>query len=66
MLHLFLAASGGISEGMNQKRAGKKVEGVLVECDRRQEQDGDDCENDEDDEMIWWSWDGKIVGIGDL
>jgi hypothetical protein len=22
-------------------------------------------EVDEDDEMIWWSWDGKIVGFAD-
>ncbi|KAJ3758120.1 hypothetical protein EV360DRAFT_44583 [Lentinula raphanica] len=65
------------SEDRNQKRAQKqkqkqKVEGVWVagrsqSLDYTQEpscSDGEQQENvDEGDEMIWWSWDGKLVGF---
>ncbi|KAF7301015.1 hypothetical protein MIND_00665100 [Mycena indigotica] len=40
----------------------QKVEGVWVGCRTTSELlDGED----EEDEMIWWSWDGKIVGFSD-
>ena len=31
--------------------------------DENGEEEG--AEEDEDDEMIWWAWDGKIVGFSD-
>jgi hypothetical protein len=70
----------GGAGGRKKNGKGKvKVEGVWVRClgsdagadtEIREEQweDGesdDDGEDDEQDEMIWWCWDGKIVGFSD-
>ncbi|KAG5649619.1 hypothetical protein H0H81_002824 [Sphagnurus paluster] len=57
-----------------QKRQskGKKVEGVWVTCRGglntlagKNEVSTGAVEDDEWDEMIWWSWDGKIVGFSE-
>ncbi|KAF8905344.1 hypothetical protein CPB85DRAFT_1552214 [Mucidula mucida] len=40
-----------------------KVEGVWVACRRPAVNEEEDGDMEEDDEMIWWSWDGKIVGF---
>ncbi|KAJ7499710.1 hypothetical protein FB451DRAFT_1015732 [Mycena latifolia] len=41
----------------------RKVEGVWVTCENPGVEFSDEAA--EDDEMIWWSWDGKIVGFAD-
>ncbi|KAJ7667072.1 hypothetical protein B0H17DRAFT_1089223 [Mycena rosella] len=41
----------------------RKVEGVWVTCERPGVEFSDG--GAEEDEMIWWSWDGKIVGFTD-
>jgi hypothetical protein len=59
----------------------RKVEGIWVRCrgsggvrddEIWEERDGSESgernsggEEDEEDEMIWWSWDGKLVGFSD-
>ncbi|KZT67010.1 hypothetical protein DAEQUDRAFT_729609 [Daedalea quercina L-15889] len=48
---------------------GVKIEGVWVGC-RSSDVGasmrlGGDAEEDEEDEMIWWVWNGKIVGFSD-
>jgi len=71
----------GTERRRNRKAKGKgRVEGVWVrrrvvgadndvwdEWGGRvgRERDVADVEEDEEDEMIWWSWDGKIVGFSD-
>ena len=45
----------------SSKKKRKEVEGVWVAC--RDENTLYDA--DETDEMIWWSWDGKLVGFSD-
>ena len=47
---------------------GVKTEGMRVRCTTLNEDVSEknlQIEEDEDDEMIWWSWDGKLVGLGD-
>jgi hypothetical protein len=75
MLREFFEASGVLEdqsrkdEKPKKKRAGAGVEGVWVGC----RESGLSCASHvygegaevEDDEMIWWSWDGKIVGFVD-
>lgn len=39
---------------------------IIIRCDYAQVSTKDDPEDVEADELIWWSWDGKIVGFGDL
>ena len=41
---------------------GSRCELLVGDGERKGEDAGD---LDEDDEMIWWSWDGKIVGFAD-
>jgi hypothetical protein len=74
----FLDAS-GLSCGERKRKAKKKVvktEGVWIGCrggTGKDEDEGGDRDRDrkdssveeEADEMIWWSWDGKIVGFRD-
>jgi hypothetical protein len=78
MLREFLEASGVLEdqnrrdEKPKKKRAGAGVEGIWVGC---RGEDGDalsrasyvygEGAETENDEMIWWSWDGKIVGFAD-
>ena len=51
-----------------KRRAGPEVEGVWVGCRGAANNEvrvGESDNADERDEMIWWSWDGKIVGFAD-
>nr|GAT54487.1 predicted protein [Mycena chlorophos] len=47
-------------------KRGQKVEGVWVKCrcavSPHEEQR---VENEEENEMIWWTWDGKLVGLSE-
>jgi len=66
---LELAGEGGVGGGRKRRMngKGKRMEGVWVRCrgsDTGQGEGGDEEEH-EDDEMIWWSWDGKLVGFSD-
>lgn len=59
------------------KRKGAKVEGVWVRCrggqavtiqntkDHDKGVDVDENEEGDEDELIWWTWDGKLVGFSD-
>jgi len=49
-------------------RAGIKTDEVIIRCDyaKVSEATSDGVESVEVDDLIWWSWDGKIVGFGDL
>ena len=45
-----------------------KVEGVWITCrDGFREADSDEWKvgDDEGDEMIWWGWDGKLLGFSE-
>lgn len=54
-------------------RGGVKTEGVWIGCREsnglREHQtlisNTSGVDADEDDEMIWWAWDGKLVGFSD-
>ncbi|KAJ7016802.1 hypothetical protein C8F04DRAFT_1111796 [Mycena alexandri] len=47
-----------------RRKTGSKVEGAWVTC-RSPGIEFDDAAEAEEDEMIWWSWDGNIVGFAD-
>jgi hypothetical protein len=54
--------------GKKQRTHKGKVEGVWITCrDGFGEADGDGGKvgDDENDEMIWWSWDGKLTGFSE-
>jgi len=68
ILDEFLEESGfGRQERKRKPKRGTKTEGVWIGCrgGLGEDEDGGDNDCDEEDEMIWWSWDGKIVGFGD-
>ena len=75
MLQAFLndACTGNAAQpGKKGPSRGVKTEGVWVGCRSssvvegvRLDGGGDGEEIDEEDEMIWWVWDGKIVGFAD-
>lgn len=48
-------------------RVGIATEGVWIGCqyDELHSLSGDRCPEEEDDEMIWWAWNGKIVGFSE-
>jgi len=48
--------------------AGVKTDEVLIRCDYAKASAAtcDNTESVEADDLIWWSWDGKIIGFGDL
>ena len=49
-------------------RIGVPPEGVWIECETQcpNPPNSEQClSEDEDDEMIWWAWDGKITGFSD-
>ena len=53
-----------------QKRRAPRVktEGVWIGCKAQtadHRRDEEDILNNEEDEMIWWVWDGKITGFKD-
>ena len=43
----------------------KRVEGVWIVCRDAGRFEEDEPVNEEDDEMIWWSWEGKLIGFSD-
>ena len=58
------------AEPPRKKKKGPKVEGVWVksregceDVEPGEKKAGDEVK--EEDEMIWWSWDGSIVGFSD-
>lgn len=67
------AAEGSIDTGYDGRTKMKKrtaCEGIWVRCrgrgaDRKEDEATAEGEEDEDDEMIWWTWDGKIIGFSD-
>ncbi len=79
MLRDFLVNSGlgDAEEGKSRRRgaAGVKTEGVLVSCCETSPDSDDDGVshppnpmteiNEEDDELIWWAWDGKLIGFAE-
>jgi hypothetical protein len=69
MLQEFLDASKISSERVGDKPSAskkkrKEVEGIWVAC-RDGKGENTLAAHEEKDEMIWWSWDGKIVGFSD-
>ncbi|TFK71598.1 hypothetical protein BDN72DRAFT_837496 [Pluteus cervinus] len=64
------------SRNGNKAKDKGKVEGIWVVPNKNEgtrgsgrghghDEGGDRHEEDEDNEMIWWSWDGKLVGFSD-
>jgi len=50
--------------GRTKRKKGTESEGIWIRC--RTDGDGEGEETkEEQDEMIWWTWDGKIVGFSD-
>ena len=65
-LEEFLSIDDGVRKGnAKPKRAKTIVEGIWISCKEaskpRLSQSVKEAE--EEDEMIWWSWDGKIIGF---
>ncbi len=75
MLRGFLVDSGlGEAEDTKPRRrhgpAGVKTEGVLVSCqtspdDSISHPTNPVTEISEEDELIWWAWDGKLIGFAE-
>ena len=56
-------------EGMVKKgRVGIRTDEIVIRCGHANVSTAtvDDLEHIEGDDLIWWSWDGKIVGLSDL
>lgn len=56
-------------EGMEKKgRVGVKTEEIVIRCDYAKSPGAESykLESAEADDLIWWSWDGKIAGFSDL
>jgi len=56
-------------EGIEKKaRVGVNTDEIVIRCDYAIFPGAESCEREsaEADDLIWWSWDGKIVGFGDL
>ena len=58
----------GPEEMEKKRRAGVKTDEIVIRCDYAKVSgaESDKPESAEADDLIWWSWDGKIVGFGDL
>ena len=75
MLRDFLVDSGlgDAEDGKPRRRhgvAGVKTEGVLVGCqtsldDSISHPTNPGTEISEEDELIWWAWDGKLIGFAE-
>lgn len=68
----FLMDSGLVRRDITAEKKRKaqkgRVEGVWITCrDGLGAVDGNECKmsSDENDEMIWWSWDGKLTGFSE-
>lgn len=59
---------GGHEETAKKGCAGVKTDEIIIRCGyaKVSAATSDNPENVEADDLIWWSWDGKIVGFGDL
>ncbi|KAG2038292.1 hypothetical protein BDR03DRAFT_955085 [Suillus americanus] len=69
LLDQFLGESGErpIRNDIKKKKGGK-VEGVWICSRQRLTEDSETISGEEipeEDEMIWWTWDGKLVGFAD-
>ncbi|GBE79048.1 hypothetical protein SCP_0202450 [Sparassis crispa] len=58
------------TKGKAKMRRGVRTEGVWIGCrgstaGSGMEWNGDETDKDEEDEMIWWEWKGKIMGFAD-
>ena len=64
-----VAPDGVQTERKKRQRLGVRTEGVWVSCAGREvelpQEIGTGEEVSEEDEMIWWVWDGKIVGFSE-
>ncbi|KAF9651038.1 hypothetical protein BDM02DRAFT_3111357 [Thelephora ganbajun] len=58
----------GHEEAAKKGRADIKTDEVVIRCNYAKVavSTSDNPESVEADDLIWWSWDGKIVGFGDL
>ena len=57
---------GGSDSNKPKKSFGVKTEGVWIGCRAEPAiKEGTLEQTQEEDEMIWWQWDGKIVGFSD-
>lgn len=67
-LDTILGGLRGHEGAVKKGRSGVKTDEVVVRCDytKVSAAASDNVESTEVDDLIWWSWDGKIVGFGDL
>ncbi|KAG2064586.1 hypothetical protein BDR04DRAFT_1034888 [Suillus decipiens] len=68
LLDQFLEESGEHPRRDGIKKKGKKVEGVWIRSRQRLTGDSEMISSEEipeEDEMIWWTWDGRLVGFAD-
>lgn len=68
LLDQFLDESGElpIRDDIKKKKKGGKVEGVWIRSRQRLTEDSEIISSEEileEDEMIWWTWDGRLVGF---
>ncbi|KAG0692264.1 hypothetical protein DFH29DRAFT_970792 [Suillus ampliporus] len=66
-LDAFLEESGErpTKDDIKKKKKGVKVEGVWIRSRQGMTEESESGEIPEEDEMIWWTWDGKLVGFAD-
>lgn len=66
-LDLVLGGVRGHEEVAMKGRTSVKTDGVIIRCDyaKVSEVMSDNPGSVEADDLIWWSWEGKIVGFGD-
>ncbi|KAI0313566.1 hypothetical protein OF83DRAFT_1140753, partial [Amylostereum chailletii] len=66
MLSDFFVESGLRPGAVRARKTGVKTEGVYVGCGAgRHAGDEQVAQEDEEDEMIWWMWDGKLTGFAE-
>ncbi|KAG2134899.1 uncharacterized protein EDB93DRAFT_1092518 [Suillus bovinus] len=70
LLDQFLEESGErqTRDDVKKRKKGGKVEGVWIRSRQRLTEDSEiisSQEISEEDEMIWWTWDGRLVGFSD-
>ncbi|KII83373.1 hypothetical protein PLICRDRAFT_47263 [Plicaturopsis crispa FD-325 SS-3] len=70
VLREFRAEMSGSDNGGKAKKKAKSVEGVWITCRGREytgrgAEEEDEIAPKEEDELIWWAWDGKLVGFSD-
>jgi hypothetical protein len=67
-LDSILAGSPCGERTIKKGRTAINTDEIIISCDyaKVSAAAGDDQESVEGDDLIWWSWDGKIVGLSDL